>query len=195
MKLIKFPNSARGFTLLESLIVVVILGVLLAIAVPSISDWIIIQRVKASAAELVADIKFSRGEAVKRNVRVGLSFQSVANNQSCYTAHTKYLSLTCNCLQGARESCNQSFGVIDDFSNTTEELKTVTLPASSKVTMIASRDLFFLAPNGLMEVKSVAQVDFNGQNSRLLRVVVNALGRPLICAPSGSRISGYVACG
>lgn len=194
MKSKRLRYTLRGFTLLEALIVVVILGVLLTVAVPSISDWIIIQRVKAGASELASDIRFSRGEAIKRNVRIAMTFRSAAGNQSCYTAHTKYSGRACNCLQGSGESCNQEFGSGDLYINSTEELKTVSLPASTKVSMSTSNNFAFLAPNGLMEASSGATVDFNGGSSRLLRVVVNGLGRPSICAPIGSRISGYTTC-
>lgn len=196
MKSMRSSHPAGGFTLIEALVVVTILGFLLAISVPSISDWIVVQRVKASAAELVSDIKFSRGEAIKRNMRVAIDFRSVASIQSCYAVHTRTINRNCNCLQGAGDSCNLAFGSGDAFNNALEELKTVSLASSTKVVMAASRNMNFLPPNGLMEaVPTAFQVDFNGQDSRVLRVVTNAAGRPQICAPSGSRITGYTACG
>ena len=186
--------SRRGFTAIEALITVVIVGTVLAIGVPSMLDWIIIQRVKASAAEVVTDVRFARGEAIKRNVRVGMSFETVAGTQTCYAIHTQYPNEPnpCRCSKGAGKSCDVS---VDEFHDTLVELKTVSLPVSASVGMTASRNIRFAASTGIPEPNAlVFRVDFDGQGARQLRVVANTVGRAMVCAPSGSKIAGYPAC-
>lgn len=183
-----------GFTLIEALVTVTILGVLLAVTIPSALDWIIMQRVKASAAEMITDVRFARGEAIKRNVRVVMAFQSIAGNQSCYAVHTQYITTSgaCLCSRGAGRSCDLG---VDLFSDNLVELKTVSVPVSTSVDMGASRSIIFAASNGIPETNALAfRVDFDGHSSRQLRVVTNAAGRAQICAPSGSRIVGYPVC-
>src|SRR6266496_792796 len=66
-------HHERGFTLVELVTVVTIVGILAAIAAPSFRDFIIQQRIRNAAFELMADLTFARSEAVKRNATVTMS--------------------------------------------------------------------------------------------------------------------------
>ena len=63
----------QGFTLLELIITLVILAILVTIAVPSFSSYILNQRVKTTAFELAAALSYARSEAIKLNANVQLS--------------------------------------------------------------------------------------------------------------------------
>lgn len=199
MKRLTFLRRCTGFTLIEALVTVTILGIVVTLTAPSAMDWIVIQRVKASASEIATDIRFGRGESIKRNQRVVVAFKQVAGSLTCYVVHTRYDSKVCNCAKGAGNACNQSSdpGVREDW-DTLVELKTVTAPAGSNVAITAlDGDFAFIAPNGYPKLPAgvAAQaVKIDGQASRVLHVVTNAAGRPQICAPSGSRITGYPTC-
>lgn len=56
----------QGFTLIEALIVVVMIGVLLTIAAPSFVNFTASQRVKTASYEFYAALSFARSEAIKR---------------------------------------------------------------------------------------------------------------------------------
>ncbi len=64
---------ARGFTLIEMLVVVTIFGILAALVGPSFQDLILRQRIRTAAYDLMADLTFARSEAVKRNASVTIS--------------------------------------------------------------------------------------------------------------------------
>lgn len=77
------PN---GFTLVEMLITIVIMGILAAIAVPSFDNLVLSNRLSSAANRLVASAQIARGEAIKRNAAVTLCMSS--DGTSCTTTGT-----------------------------------------------------------------------------------------------------------
>lgn len=65
--------AARGFTMLELMVVVAILAILAALAGPSMVPVIERWRVRQAAEEMVATIAFARSEAVKRAGNVSVT--------------------------------------------------------------------------------------------------------------------------
>ena len=63
-------KKSRGFTLIELMITLVILGIVLAIAMPSMSKFIVKQRVQSQVDELMITLAYARAEAVKNNTIV-----------------------------------------------------------------------------------------------------------------------------
>jgi type IV fimbrial biogenesis protein FimT len=60
----------RGVTLVETMIVVAVVGILLKVAVPSFSTYLGNLRVSAAANDLLRAMMLARGEAMKRGQRV-----------------------------------------------------------------------------------------------------------------------------
>jgi type IV fimbrial biogenesis protein FimT len=67
---------AAGFTLVELIIVVTIVGVLAGIGVPAFSNLIAIQRASSAATDLYVALATARSEAIKRNVDVTIAQKS-----------------------------------------------------------------------------------------------------------------------
>jgi type IV fimbrial biogenesis protein FimT len=63
----------RGFTLIEMMVAIAIVGVLLSIAVPSFQALIYGMRASAEANAVVSAIRFARTEAVKRGTVVSIA--------------------------------------------------------------------------------------------------------------------------
>jgi len=61
---------ARGFTLIESLIVVSILGLLLAAGLPTLADFMKNQRIRGVAEQVRDGLSLARLEAIRRNTTV-----------------------------------------------------------------------------------------------------------------------------
>lgn len=67
---ISLRGKAFGFTMIELMITLVIVGILATIAVPSFRDFVRTQRVKSASFELVAALTLTRSEAIKRNTNI-----------------------------------------------------------------------------------------------------------------------------
>ena len=63
-------HRARGFTLIEMMIALVIVGIAISIAMPSFRTLVVDTRMTASANDILGALKLTRSEAVKRNTRV-----------------------------------------------------------------------------------------------------------------------------
>jgi type IV fimbrial biogenesis protein FimT len=59
-------HRQQGFTLIEALVVVVMIGVMLALAAPSFVTYTASQKVKTASFDLYATLVFARSEAIKR---------------------------------------------------------------------------------------------------------------------------------
>jgi len=67
-------HPRRGFTTLELLVVISILLILSAIALPNLSGWARNQRLKGVTRDLLSHLQFARLEAIKLNTPVELTF-------------------------------------------------------------------------------------------------------------------------
>jgi type IV fimbrial biogenesis protein FimT len=63
-------SRGRGFTLIELIVTVTILGVLAALAAPSVSEMILSNKLASYANTFVASAQIARSEAIKRNAPV-----------------------------------------------------------------------------------------------------------------------------
>jgi prepilin-type N-terminal cleavage/methylation domain-containing protein len=74
--------SSMGFTLLESMITLAIMGILAAIAIPSFSAWLPEYRLKCAVRELYSNMQFARMTSIRANVTYRLIFNTA---NSSYT--------------------------------------------------------------------------------------------------------------
>ncbi len=77
-------HRQAGFTLLELMIVIVVIAILTAIAVPNIINWLPNYRLKAAARDLYSNMQKAKMEAVKRNVTVVLDFVPATNRYEMF---------------------------------------------------------------------------------------------------------------
>ena len=75
----RFQKKA-GFTLIEMMVAIVILGVMAAMAAPSFSRWIPKMKLKAEAREKLNYLRQARSQAIAENSQYGIYFNT-GNNE------------------------------------------------------------------------------------------------------------------
>jgi type IV fimbrial biogenesis protein FimT len=192
-------SSKRGFTLVELLIVIGLVGVIAALAGPSLYDYILKQRLRGVHAQLVTDLQFARSEAVSRQTLVGLRVQS-GTGMTCYIIFTKVALATPAC------DCTLAEGLRCSDPALATEIRTVQVPASLAVSIAVpstqAAEMTFdprtggmrLAPSdfGIYDTTGF-RVESTIDSLRKLRTSVSVSGRVNSCAPSGSQM-GDPAC-
>lgn len=76
-----WPRIQRGFSLIELMITISVLGVLLVIVAPSFTDILLGGKLRSYANDLVSSVYLARSEAIKRNSVVNLCASS--NGTAC----------------------------------------------------------------------------------------------------------------
>lgn len=84
----------KGFTLVEVMIVVALLGIMTAIATPMITSMLPRYRLRSEARELVINFKKAKMEAVKRNRDVVINFTGAGTPNGSYQMYVNVDNIT-----------------------------------------------------------------------------------------------------
>lgn len=184
-------TRAAGLTLVEILVGVAVLGILLAVAAPSMADLMDKRRVIAVAGEISSILAYTKAETNSTNAPLVIHFEP-DSNMSCASVVTLGNGTDeCQCYRSPTVICT---------GGTAKLLRLFQVPKSDGVQFAASADPWSGPVEHTVQF-AVAQpttsagnlrVDVTGRKAKL-RVEVNMAGRVRTCSPDGD-ISGYPKC-
>jgi len=73
-----------GFTLIELLIIIIVIGVMAAIAIPGFSRWGPDMRLKGAVRDLKSAMELSKLKAIRQNANVALTFDTGTNSYTVF---------------------------------------------------------------------------------------------------------------
>lgn len=174
------PSGASGISLLEACIVIAIVGVVAAGAIPSMQGLLDGRRLAGAATQLAADIQYTRSEALLRNRTLRLTLHTLVG-ASCYLIHT-----------GAAAQCVCRTTGSADCSGGAQAIKSVIWPAADRVVLQANvASILFDPLHGTSTPTGTLRVI--GTQGRAVHHIVNIMGRVRSCTPSGLP-AGYPTC-
>lgn len=180
--LIQTGPAAKGFTLIELMVVIAIMGILLAIAVPSFTVYFEKYRARRAADTISAFLINAKSEAVKRNAGVNAVFKITSGGTPWCVGLTTLN--TCNCTSAG--SCQ-----IDSVDR-------VVSSADYKGVLLIGPDtdyaFRFDQVRGTLATVTGETVEIESASGQQVNVVVSPRGRIRLCSPATAFIGGYPKC-
>jgi type IV fimbrial biogenesis protein FimT len=174
----------RGFSLVELLIGITVLGLLLMLALPNYNIWIANARVRTATTSILNGLQLARGEAVRRNMPVFFQLTS-ATNLSDWTVGcvTVLIAPPIDC-----PAVIQSYASVEGTQNATVSITDTAgnVGATNIVTFNSFGRPISPDPTGTLPI---AQADatsavLTAPNARPLRVTVSSGGQVRMCDPA-----------
>lgn len=194
-------NNKKGFTLLEVLIALAIMGILVAVAMPSFSTFYSNQRLIGAAEQVYNHLQQARTESVGRNVPVYVNFS--ASGTTTWTYGMSSVTSGCDLTQTAATGTAACVMLVDDGDGTLAASDTGDLilnrfastdyPGVSMAIADFSSGTNQFVYSATRGTSSSGKVNLTGDNGNQLRVEMSLLGRPKLCTPDNS-VEGYGTC-
>lgn len=182
-------KAHRGFTIVELMITVAVLGILAAFAVPSMTDFYDRKRLVSQTEAIANLLQFARSEAIKHPsstagdlVTVTIKpatpwFVGLRNGGACNNGGTP-----CKLNEGANTGANAPTRVV-----TATECTGCTMAAP------ANQQTITFDLRGLVTGGADQSITLESPKGKQLRAFISQLGRITICSPSAT-VGPYPSC-
>lgn len=182
----------RGFTLLELIIVLVIVAIGIALAVPTYQDVTQRRQTTAQAQDLAAFLGYAQSQAMKANTPISVELKFTSSTNWCIGAAEGLTG--CDCTGTDTANLCTIDGTAWTMSSATQKHSSLQSPAPSSDLVFA-----FDPTRGTMiggDLTPVHAYDLQSDSGQYqLRVDVGATGRIKVCNPDLSKkVYGFPAC-
>lgn len=186
-------SDLRGFSLVEMMVAVVVLGIMMRAAIPTFTIWIGNSKIRTAAESVYAGLQVAKQEAVRRNARV--LFQALdANSTSWQICPVGLGTLVCDPAQpviqrrnGDEDSSTIRMGASTDAATTIMGAFAPAIAAGAgmpAVVMFDSMGRTVIAPGLVNAVRfDFRNPNFTAANERRLVVSISPGGSPRMCDP------------
>jgi type IV fimbrial biogenesis protein FimT len=205
----------RGFSLLELMLVLAILGIVLSMAIPSVSSYLDRRKVIRAAEAVYSEFQYARSEAIARSQTVYVSFDTDGSDTWSIGVST---TSGCDPTQSDTTAADACVLVIDDGDGNVHGLDPdgdgtpIDDPEDLVLRVLRSSDFPDImmgsddTPMGTVLFGGSTQAAFNSTRGVVpngstvvvklgddlgLRVILGPIGRVRICSPTGV---GYSQC-
>lgn len=171
-----------GVTLVELMVTLAIMAVLVAVALPSMRDFVARKRLEGVSQELVTDLRLLKSQQLMKGRMAVIRFGS-STEQTCYALYFKGTGrvLDCDCTRPAGSECGA-----DGLAGRPELIRLASIPRSSGVALTANRtDISLAGIDGMPVGNATLQATIESSRTGSIRVSTNAVGLPSICSVSG----------
>lgn len=141
-------KNVAGFTLIELLMTLAVLGIITALAAPSLNSIFERRRAEGAANELAATLRYAKSEAIKRNANVVVRFKT--GTDFCYGI----AAASCDCTSN---NCDK-----------------VVRAQNAAMTLATGSASLTWASTGLPDAQNTITITSGGTSRQ---VVVNPIGR------------------
>jgi type IV fimbrial biogenesis protein FimT len=195
------PAVERGFSLIELMIGLTIIGVLMMLGLPSISEWLANSQIRTSSETTLNGLQLARAEAVRRNVSVRFQLvTTLTNTCALSTSGTNWVVS----LEDPTTKCN--IAPDDAVSPKTIQVKS-SQEGGTNVTVAADASaLVFNSLGRPLGAGNLTQIDFSNAKGgacqhaatpgpmRCLRIIVTTGGRIKMCDPKVTDVTDPRIC-
>lgn len=178
-------RRAVGVTLVELMVTLAIVAVLLAVALPSMREFVARKRLEGIAQELVTDLRLLKSHQIQNRPNTGTAIGFGSNAQkTCYILFVRGDNVeNCDCAAAEDVVC----GPANAAGLRPAPIRQVNIPLNTGVTLTASRsNLAVLGYNGMPQFNRTLNITLNGGSAGEIRVATNATGVPSLCSVSGA---------